>query len=253
MSRIDPATESETRAAPARLAAGRSRSRTAPWGPRTEGAPHEVDTDLPAAVVEADVAGNGLTLRRAGLPELLSQLTIEVPAGFRYLEPEGAIGTVGMFREGVGAEHKAGPVGIAHFQPAQEGGEHAAADAATLVFGRDMHRPEIDAGLIPEVDGDAANGRVSLAGYEVAVRARALRPGQHVAGPGGFAKVAEVEGMEGEPVFVPRGELGDEVCRPRPEHKAGALDLVRIDRSYCHGNPGRSHFCDLSIRVRVGP
>jgi hypothetical protein len=195
-----------------------------------------VGADFPATGDEPGVADDGFAFFDGDGPELLGDFTVKVPAGFGDAEAEGFVGAVGTGGEGVGGEDEVFAIG--GLEPGHEGGEHPAGDAAALVLGRDVNGPEVEAGFITEVDGDAADGGAVFAGDEVAMGTVFAGKGEGGAGAAGVAKVGEIKGVIGEAVFAPGSHLADEGFVPGPELEAVAFDDGRVDDG-SHGDaPG---------------
>jgi GNAT superfamily N-acetyltransferase len=92
-----------------------------------------------------------------------------------------------------------------------------------------MDRPEIEASLISQVDGDAPDGSIALAGDEVAVGVFFADPGEHHGGAVFVTEVAEVEGVIGEAAFAPCCELPDEAFVPWAQSETVAVDQWLLD------------------------
>ncbi|MDZ7727727.1 MAG: hypothetical protein U5Q44_05730 [Dehalococcoidia bacterium] len=167
------------------------------------------------------------------LPELFGELAVVVPAGLGDFEADGAVGAVSVGRERVGAEDKAGRRGIVLFQPAEERGDHAAADATAAVFLRDVDAPDVEAGFVAKVDGEAADGDAVLDGDEVAMRAGLVGVAKHAGSFDGVGQVSHVEGVVGEATLAPASHLPEEVTVPGPQLKAIAGDGSGVG-SRCH-------------------
>ena len=170
-----------------------------------------MDADFPAAVAEANVIREWPSFLRGGLPESVGELAVEVPACLGGDEAECAIGAMGMGGERIGGEDESSAARVAFFEPGHERAKHPAADPPALVFRGDMHRPEVDAGLVAEVDGDAPDSRTPFAGDEVAMGTGLVGPCEHFAGALRIVEVAKIEGLMGEAVFDPGSELGNEI------------------------------------------
>lgn len=192
---------------------------------------HDENAHFPAAVVEADVCGYRGALFMGHAPELFRNLAVEVPAGLDRLKPKGGVDMVGGRGEGVGGEGEVatGEVGLERFD---DGGEHAAADAAALVLRWDMDGPEIEAGGVVQVHRDAADRNPCLAGNVVPVLGEVSIAGESGGTAERIAEGAEVEGVVRETAVAPVRELGHEVIVPAAEDEAVALD---------HGLGGSRH------------
>ncbi len=105
------------------------------------------------------------------------------------------------------------------FQPGDEHGEHAPANAPALVFWGDVDRPEVEPGDILEIHGNAADGDALLRGDQVDVRPGFKHAFECCPGADGIAEVFEVEGVIGKAVEVPGCHLREQFFVPESEDK----------------------------------